>query len=86
MCFKEEQKFRKIFVVIENFDNLGGIVAFKNKSAQTVKASLEKNSTLSKRKLNLAVAGYENDFVKPTFKDFHFIGIDRKRYSQFLEK
>ena len=86
MCFKEEKKFRKIFVVIENFDNLGGIVAFKNKSAQTVKSSREKNITLSKRKPNLAVADYENDFVQPTFEDCHSIGIDRKRYSQFLEK
>ena len=49
MCFKEEQEFRKTFVVIENFDNLGGIVAFKNKSAQTVKDSLEIIITSSKK-------------------------------------
>ena len=76
MCFKEEQKFRKTFVVIENFDNLGGIVAFKNKSAQTVKDSLEIIITLSKRQPDLAVADYENDFVKQTLNDLHTIGND----------
>ena len=78
---ENNNNFRYVLVIIDNFSKFGWTVPLKNKNAQTIKDSFEKILLSSKRKPNLIETDRGKEFYNIIFQDF-LNKNDIKHYSR----
>ena len=67
-CPDKNRGYRHVLVLIDNFSMFGFTLPLKNKNAQTIKDSFEKNSDSSKRKSYLFESDREKELFNSNFQ------------------
>ena len=78
---ENNNNYRYVLVIIDNFSKYGWTIPLKNKNAQTIKDSFENILLSSKRKPNLIETDRGKDFYNNNFQDF-LNKNDIKHYSR----
>ena len=82
---KNNNGYRYILVVIDNFSKFGWTIPLKNKYAQSITDAFSKIINLSNRKPNLLETDDGKEYVNKIFNEFLF-NNNIKRYSRYTDK